>query len=69
MAKIQKGCVLCDINFQLQEKKEKKLKKKLTWSSGDGMSPADPEAATLRACHQLWSSLEIICRTSPIRKI
>ena len=61
--------MLCDINFQLQEKKEKKLKKKLTWSSGDGMSPADPEAATLRACHQLWSSLEIICRTSPVRKI
>ena len=51
----------------MQEKKEKKLKKKkLTWSSGDGMSPADPEAATLRACHQLWSSLEIICRTSPV---
>ena len=67
--------MLCDINFQLQEKKRKflntyqKLKKKLTWSSGDGMSPADPEAATLRACHQLWSSLEIICRTSPVRKI
>ena len=60
----------------MQGKKEKNFKylskteeKKITWSSGDGMSPADPEAATLRACHQLWSSLEIICRTSPVRKI
>lgn len=30
-------------------------------SSGDGINPADPPAASWRACHQWWSSLLIIC--------
>ena len=37
-------------------------------NSGDGMSPADPAAATFLACHQLLSSLLIICNTSPVWK-
>ena len=40
----------------------------LTCSSGLGMSPAVPAAATFLACHQLWSSLLMICRMSPVLK-
>ena len=32
------------------------------------MRPAVPAAATFLACHQLWSSLLIICRMSPVLK-
>ena len=32
------------------------------------MRPAVPAAATFRACHQLWSSLLMICRMSPVLK-
>lgn len=39
-----------------------------TWSSGLGISPAVPAAATFLACHQLWSSLLMICRMSPVLK-
>lgn len=31
-----------------------------SWSSGDGISPADPPAVSCLACHQWWSSLLII---------
>lgn len=30
-------------------------------SSGDGIRPAEPAALSFLACHQLWSSLLIIC--------
>ena len=39
-----------------------------TWSSGLGIRPAVPAAATFLACHQLWSSLLMICRMSPVLK-
>ena len=32
------------------------------------MRPAVPAAATFLACHQLWSSLLMICRMSPVLK-
>lgn len=32
-----------------------------SWSSGDGINPAEPPAVSWRACHQWWSSLLIIC--------
>ena len=39
-----------------------------TWSSGLGIKPAVPAAATFLACHQLWSSLLMIWRMSPVLK-
>lgn len=32
-----------------------------SWSSGDGIRPAEPPAVSCLACHQWWSSLLMIC--------
>ena len=51
-------------------KKEDSSQSHHSCSSGEGISPAVPFSGSpsFLACHQLWSSLLMICRMSPVLK-